>query len=130
MPSYDTNELARRLAAGESLTDIDADLDGPRNPGDDETQRGMAAAAQRLHSEAVPPGDLPAKPLGQDIMDAAFAAQGGQRAVPAAGMGKRSLEAGISKLFERAAAGDEAAVYKRATESWDSAKRRYDESKR
>jgi hypothetical protein len=131
MPTYDLNDLARRIAAGESLTDIASDYDGPPpNPGDSEAQRSAARADAAFHSEGVPPGDPPAKRLGVDIMDAAFQSQGGVRVVPNAGMGDRALEAGISKLFERASKGDPEAVYKHAGESWDSAKRRYDDSKR
>jgi hypothetical protein len=131
MPTYDLNDLARRIAAGESLTDIASDYDGPApNPGESEEQKRMAATTQRLHSEGAPPGDPPAKRLGADVMDAAFEAQGGPRVRPAAGMGDRAMEAGFSRLFERAAKGDPEAIYKHAGESWDSAKRRYDESKR
>jgi hypothetical protein len=98
---------------------------GP-NPGDAEDQRRAAAEAQALHSEATPPGEEPETPLGMAMMNAAFAQQGGVRARPTGGMSDRSMEAGLNVLFERVAKGDPQAVYKRADESWNSAKDRFD----
>jgi hypothetical protein len=42
-------------------------------------------------------------------------------------MSDRSMEAGLNVLFERASKNDPQAVYKRADESWSSAKDRWDQ---
>ncbi|MGH2392757.1 MAG: hypothetical protein ACRDGH_04550 [Candidatus Limnocylindria bacterium] len=95
-------------------------------PEQEENQRRMAAASQALHSDSMPPGDMPEKPLGVDIMESAFKAQGGARVRPASGMSDRAMEAGFERLFERARANDDEATFKRADESWSAARARYD----
>lgn len=91
----------------------------------EEQQEQLRQSREGLNSDAVPPGSEPTTPLGQGIMNAAFEAQGGARARPPQGMGDKALNAGFSHLFERAAKGDPAAVFKRpdehiadATERW------------
>ena len=80
-----------------------------------------------LNSDTSPPGAEPLKPLGIDIMDAAFEAQnpGGVRARPNAGMNDKSLNAGFSTLFGRAVKDDPEAVFKRPNESWADATDRW-----
>jgi hypothetical protein len=65
------------------------------------------------------------------MLSAAFEASGSTRPLsesrrPNAGFGDAALEAGFSRLWARAAAGDETALFKRPDQSWDNAKRRYD----
>jgi hypothetical protein len=86
----------------------------------------MSAATRGFGAESQPPGELPQRRLGQDIMDAAFDAQGGARVRPAAGMSDRAMAAGFDRLFARAQQNDPEAVYKQPSESWDAAKARHD----
>jgi hypothetical protein len=85
-----------------------------------------AAADAALSSGGAPPGATPDKPLGIDMMDSAFAAQGGTvRARPAAGMSDRATAAGLQVLLNRAVAGDPQAVFKAADETWADATDRW-----
>lgn len=98
-------------------------------PADGPTPEEQAAAAAEgaLSGGGVPAGQPPEKPLGLDMMDAAYAAQGGNvRTRPASGMSDRATAAGLQVLLNRAVAGDPEAVYKRADESWADAKLRHD----
>ena len=97
----------------------------------EEDEAELRRARQALQSGSTPPGGEPAKPLGRDIMDAAFEAQnpGGTRARPAEGMGDRAMNAGFSRLFARGNADDQEAVFKRANETWADATERWRRSK-
>lgn len=64
MPEYDLGEIARRLAEGQTISEIGAELDGPPGPSPEE----QAATAQRrqlqeargaLNAEAAPPDQEP-----------------------------------------------------------------------
>jgi hypothetical protein len=81
-----------------------------------------------LQAESTPPGEEPNVPLGQDMMEAGFRAQGGQRAIPSGGFGARARDAALDRLFTRAAAGDPAAVYKQPGETERQAVERWRES--
>jgi hypothetical protein len=70
-----------------------------------------------LSGETAPPGAVPEKQLGHAMMDAAFAANGGQRVRPSGGMGDRAMAAGLQVLMNRAVDGDPEAVFKRADET-------------
>jgi hypothetical protein len=87
--------------------------------------RSLHQAQRGLAAESSPPGEEPSLPLGEDVMGAAYKAQGG-RARPQGGMGPRAVDAGLDRLMERAKAGDPAAVYKQPGEDWHAAKQRYD----
>lgn len=110
-------------------TNGDATPDPATPPADGPTpeERAAAAAEGALSGGGVPAGQPPEKPLGLDMMDAAYATQGGNvRARPASGMSDRATAAGLQVLLNRAVAGDPQAVYKRADESWADAKLRHD----
>jgi hypothetical protein len=99
----------------------------PPDDGPTAAEQAAAAAAAALDNGGVPAGEVPGKPLGIDMMDAAYAAQGGNvRARPAGGMSDRATAAGLQVLLDRAVAGDPEAVYKHADESWSDAKGRFD----
>jgi hypothetical protein len=77
----------------------------------------------------------PEKPLGAAILSAAFEPEGNRRPLaesfrPNSGLSDRAWKAGIDTLFERAAKGDESAVFKRSDESWNAAKQGYDGRRR
>jgi hypothetical protein len=130
MPDYSVEDIETILEArrrGMLPEQIRRELAEPENPG--EALGGMAASASALHAEAQPPGEEPGKPLGRDMMDAAFQAQGGIRAIPSAGMSDRSLNAAFSRLWERVGKGDPEALYKRPDESWQAAADRWGRSK-
>jgi len=97
----------------------------------EEDEAELRRARQALQSGSTPPGGEPAKPLGRDIMDAAFEAQnpGGVRARPSEGMNDRAMNAGFSQLFGRANADDPEAVFKRPNETWADATNRWRRSK-
>jgi hypothetical protein len=100
-----------------------------------EGQRSMAKATANLHADSVAAGQEPEQPLGTAILSAAFKAEGSTRPLaesfrPNTGFSDRAVKAGIDVLFERAANGDEAAVFKRSDESWNAAKARYDNRRR
>lgn len=104
MPAYDLTEIARRLAEGQTISEIGAELDGPPGP----TAEEQAATAQRrqlqdarsaLNAEAAPPGQEP----DEDPVARAFKLadeSGAQR-----GSDGR-MEAYASALFEAAQRGD------------------------
>jgi hypothetical protein len=126
MPDYDPTRIAELLAEGKSLREIADTLDGP----DADAQRAadaqrLAGARAALQAQSTPPGEEPGLPLGQDMMEAGFAAQGGARARPSGGFGPKARDAALDRLFTRAKAGDPAAVFKRADEQWAAATDRW-----
>jgi hypothetical protein len=127
MPNINWDRVRELVDSGASDEELNQVM--PPQPGDDPAQRRMAREDALLHADSMPPGDLPDKPIGRAIMDAAFERQGGVRAVPTGGMSDRSMEAGLSVLFERAAKGDPQARYKSPDESWSTAKDRWDRSR-
>lgn len=86
----------------------------------------LAQRRAALASGNAPPGEEPVSPLGQSMMDAAYDAQNGTRARPSGGFGVKARDAALDVLFERAKAGDPAAVYKQPGQDWRDAKVRYD----
>lgn len=98
----------------------------PPNDGPTPEELEAARVEGALNGGGVPAGQPPDKPLGLDMMDAAFGAQGGGRVRPASGMSDRAVAAGVQVILNRAVAGDPEAVYKGADESWGAAKARYD----
>lgn len=77
-----------------------------------------------LTNDSSPPGSEPTTPLGQDIMNAAFEATGA-RTRPQRGMDDKALNAGFSRLFERANQDDPEAIFKRPSETWGDATERW-----
>ena len=105
MPTeYDPQQLARLLGEGKSLHEIADLVDGERGPTPAEQaaaqgRRDLQTARSALNAESAPPGQEPQA----DPYESAFAAarrSGGPRG------SDRYMEAGLSKLFEAAAAGD------------------------
>jgi hypothetical protein len=98
--NYDTNEIARRLAAGESLTDIARALDGPAaNPGDSIEAKSAAESARSFWNDgpSASPGDFK-----EDPIDSAFKA-----AHAAGGRGTDSgMQAYLDVVMTAAAQGD------------------------
>jgi hypothetical protein len=104
MPEYDLREIAQRLAEGQTISEIGAELDGPPGP----TPEEQAATAQRrqlqdargaLNAEAAPPGQEP----DQDPIAHGF------RAADASGHQRGSdgrMEAYLQSVFTAAQAGD------------------------
>jgi hypothetical protein len=87
----------------------------------------LAQARAGLQAQSTPPGEEPTAPLGQAMMSAGFEAQGGARARPSGGFGTKARDAALDVLFKRAAAGDEAAIFKRPDEQWGPATDRWRE---
>lgn len=88
-------------------------------------ERRQAQIEAELSGEGSPPGQAPEKPLGIDMMDAAFKTQGGNRVRPGRGMSDRATAAGLQVLLNRAVADDPEAVFKRADETWADATERW-----
>lgn len=112
-------------ASAETTTEPPAATGEPPSGLSDAEAAELAARRAALTSNTSPPGEEPSSPLGQAMMDAAFHAQGGARARPGGGMSPKARDAAFDVLFERAAAGDPAAVFKKPTEHWADATDRW-----
>jgi hypothetical protein len=104
MPEYDLGEIARRLAEGQTISEIGAELDAPPLPSPEEQaaadqRRNLQQARGALNAEAAPPGQEPDEdPVARGF---ALADQSGHRR----GSDARA-EAYLGAVFEAAQAGD------------------------
>ena len=104
MPEYDLGEIARRLAEGQTISEIGAELDGPPGPTAEEQaaaqgRRDLQQARGALNAEAAPPGQEP----DTDPIDAAF------RAADESGYQRGSdmrMATYVDGIFRAAKAGD------------------------
>jgi hypothetical protein len=109
MPEYDLGEIARRLAEGQTISEIGAELDGPPGPTPEEQaaadqRRNLQQARGALNAEAAPPGQEPDEdPIARGF---ALADQSGHRR----GSDGRA-EAYIDAVFQAAQAGDPRVVH-------------------
>jgi hypothetical protein len=109
------------------VSEVNAGQQRPPEPTGMETAEAqrLAGARAALQAQSTPPGEEPGLPLGQDMMEAGFAAQGGARARPSGGFGPKARDAALDRLFKRAKDGDPAAVFKRPDEQWAAATDRW-----
>jgi hypothetical protein len=100
MPGYDVTEIARLLSEGKSMTEIATALDGPQVDQAAATQRRQLQDARgALNAESAPPGTEPEADPVESMIDAAR-----RSGSPRGSQGY--IDAGLSKLFEAARAGD------------------------